>query len=130
MKTLLLVAFVAVSAVPLVAATGCDGCPLCHHGGPSSSAAVLAPTDAIHPMFTGCQSACGSKSHEDLAKARVQPVALGEVTFCPVSGAVFRATAQSTQRVVNGKTLYFCCEACAGWFDQNQPEVLARRGLG
>jgi YHS domain-containing protein len=128
MKTLLLVSFFAVSAVSLAAASGCD-CPFCHHGGPSSSAAALAPTDAIHPMFTGCQSACGSKSHEDLALAKVQPVALGDVTFCPVSGAVFRATGQSTQRVVNGKTLYFCCEACAGWFDQNQAEVLTRRGL-
>src|SRR5262245_52339698 len=100
-KTLLVVSGVVVSlsAVAVVAVFGRgESCTFCSHG--HAHEATLAPTDAVHVMFTGCQSACGSRSHEDAAQAHVQPAALGDITFCPVSGAVFKVTEQATKRVV------------------------------
>ena len=96
----------------------------------TSPAAALAPHEPVHVMFTGCSSACGSKSEGDRAQAKLQPDAKhGDLTFCPVSGAVFRIGDQSTVRQVSGKPLYFCCDMCAGYFDKNPAEVLAKRGL-
>jgi len=30
---------------------------------------------------------------------------------------------------VSGKTIYFCCEGCAGYFDVNRAHVAKTRGL-
>jgi YHS domain-containing protein len=30
---------------------------------------------------------------------------------------------------VNGKTVYFCCEGCARYFEANRQRVLEQRGL-
>jgi hypothetical protein len=32
-------------------------------------------------------------------------------------------------RVARGQRLFFCCEACAGFFSQHEVEVLTKRGL-
>lgn len=64
------------------------------------------------------------------ADAVQQPNArMGQKTYCPVSGVVFQVSPASIKREVNGKTLYFCCEGCAGWFDANPALVTATRGL-
>jgi YHS domain-containing protein len=130
-KTLLAVSAVVASlslgAVGVARYCPLGSCPFCQHD-PAKASAML-PTDPVHPMFLGCQKGCGTASADERARAHVQPAALGDVTYCPVSGAIFRVTAQSTRRVVDGKTLYFCCDACAGYFDGHQAEVLSRRGL-
>jgi hypothetical protein len=80
--------------------------------------------------FSGCQSACGSRSEADRSRARPQPrVSPGDVTYCPVSGAVFEVAASRPSRTVDGLTLYFCCDACAAYFDEHRAEVLDRRGI-
>lgn len=56
--------------------------------------------------------------------------AVGDHTHCPVSGALFEVNASSPRRIVDGKTLFFCCEACANYFSANSEHVLAVRGLG
>ena len=50
-------------------------------------------------------------------------------TYCPVSGVVFRVGDRPGRgkREVRGKTLHFCCEACAEYFSKNQERVIALR---
>ena len=60
----------------------------------------------------------------------VQPGATeNQRAYCPVSGVVFDVKASSARREVRGKTLYFCCEACAKYFSENEQRVSAARGL-
>jgi YHS domain-containing protein len=59
-----------------------------------------------------------------------QPKAkLGDKTYCLVSGVVFKIAESSIKREASGKTLYFCCEGCAGYFDANRERVLQARAL-
>jgi len=62
---------------------------------------------------------------------KTQPgAAIGERTYCPVSGVVFEVTASSAHREVAGRPVYFCCEKCAMYFSEHQDRVVAARGLG
>ena len=61
----------------------------------------------------------------------VQPGAqLGHLTYCPVSGVVFKVQPASAKRELDGKTIYFCCESCASYFSENRERVIAARKLG
>jgi YHS domain-containing protein len=51
----------------------------------------------------------------------------GDETYCPVSGVVFRVTPESARRESGGATRWFCCEACAGYFEKNAARVSAAR---
>jgi YHS domain-containing protein len=96
----------------------------------STATTPLAPSQPVDPAFTGCAKSCGSRSAKDRAEARAQPGAVpGDAVFCPVSGAVFRINDTTQNRESRGKTLYFCCEACALWFTAHESDVLAKRGL-
>lgn len=53
---------------------------------------------------------------------------LGQSTYCPVSGVVFEVKASSAHRELDGRPLYFCCEACAAYFSEHRERVLALRG--
>jgi YHS domain-containing protein len=46
-----------------------------------------------------------------------------------VSGVVFPISQTSVTRQVNGKTLWFCCEGCAGYFDEHRARLLELRKL-
>jgi hypothetical protein len=46
-----------------------------------------------------------------------------------VSGVTFTVGPQSVRRHLDGQTLYFCCEACAGYFDAHRARVIAARRL-
>jgi copper chaperone len=87
---------------------------------------VWEPVDAA---FSGCsEGVCGLRGRN--AQAVVQPGAkVGQLTYCPVSGAVFRIKESSRHADVHGRTLYLCCEACARYYADNQDRVLALRGL-
>jgi YHS domain-containing protein len=52
---------------------------------------------------------------------------MGDKTYCLVSGVAFQITPASIKREVGGKTLHFCCEGCAGYFDANQERVAKLR---
>jgi YHS domain-containing protein len=53
----------------------------------------------------------------------------GQLTYCPVSGVVFKVQAASARREVAGKPLYFCCETCAVYFSEHRARVLALRSV-
>ena len=51
----------------------------------------------------------------------------GQRTYCPVSGVVFRVQPASPRRQVGARSLYFCCEGCAGYFAEHADRVVAQR---
>jgi len=63
------------------------------------------------------------------ADAVVQPGAhQGQLTYCPVSGVMFRVQPTSAHRDMDGTPLYFCCESCANYFSAHRERVIAARG--
>jgi hypothetical protein len=103
----------------------------CREKATTTTTTPLEATDSVDPAFTACGASCGLHSARERKLARKQPGAgTGEVVFCPVSGAVFRVKEDSPHRTARGQLLYFCCEACAAFFTQNEAMVLERRGLG
>lgn len=64
------------------------------------------------------------RSADVISQPGAQP---GQRTYCPVSGVVFKVTSASPHREVDGKPFYFCCEACAAYFSQNEQRVFAMR---
>ena len=58
----------------------------------------------------------------------VQPGASpGQRAYCPVSGVAFDVKDKSAHRDLDGRKLYFCCEACAVYFTENRERVVAAR---
>jgi YHS domain-containing protein len=95
----------------------------------AAAVASVAPWEPVDEAFAGCAGACGALGEN--AEARVQPgVAAGELTYCPVSGAVFTITAASPTVDVRGQAYHFCCDACAAYFTASPDRVLAARRLG
>ena len=90
----------------------------------------LGPNEPVDARFSGCAMSCGAGPKVDRNAAHIQPGAeVGDLAFCVVSGAVFNVTGASPRRVVGGKTIYFCCEACARYFSEHSEEILQRRGI-
>jgi hypothetical protein len=90
----------------------------------------LALWEPVDSSFSGCAKSCGTGARGPRDDAHAQPGAkVGDLAYCPVSGATFRVREESAHRAVDGKVLYFCCEACATYFSSHQAEVLAKRSL-
>jgi YHS domain-containing protein len=96
----------------------------------ASSPEGLALWEPVDSSFAGCAKSCGLGKRGPRDDARTQPgAAIGDLAYCPVSGAVFTVKDASARRTVDGKVLYFCCEACATYFTSHEAEVLAKRGM-
>ena len=89
----------------------------------------LKPWEPVDASFNGCSEGfCGTRGKN--ARAVIQPGAkVGDYTYCIVSGAVFQIKESHFHTNVNGKTVYFCCEGCARYFEANRQRVLEQRGL-
>src|SRR5688500_6467120 len=81
---------------------------------PAAAAAAPAAAGAIEPWmpvnaaFAGCQGACGAAVTAPDPDVVAQPGAnIGQRTFCPVSGAVFRVEATHHHAEVGGQRLWF-----------------------
>jgi YHS domain-containing protein len=82
----------------------------------------------VNAAFAGCQGACGAAVTAPDPDVVAQPGAnIGQRTFCPVSGAVFRVEATHHHAEIGGQKLWFCCEGCMHYFEQHRAEVLAAR---
>jgi hypothetical protein len=97
----------------------------------SSPAAGLVPLwEPVDVAFAGCQGACGANADGPSSDVMVQPGAsIGERTYCPVSGAVFEVAADHPHVDVDGARLFFCCAACAQYFQAHRDQVLRARGI-
>jgi hypothetical protein len=92
---------------------------------------AVAAWEPIDPAFAGCQGSCGAHADHAIDGVVAQPAAaIGDRTYCPVSGAVFTIDAEHPHTVVGDRTIYFCCAACAAYFEANRDAIVASRGLG
>lgn len=97
---------------------------------PSMPRPSLAPATAIDSAFAGCQEGCSVEHEVDPASVVVQPTArVGDIAYCPVSGAAFAVTGASHRKQVGDVLLFFCCAACMHYFADNEERVLALRGI-
>jgi YHS domain-containing protein len=55
--------------------------------------------------------------------------AVDQKTYCPVSGVAFSVKELSVKRELDGKTIYFCCNGCAEYFDAHREHVIKKRGF-
>lgn len=76
-------------------------------------------------------SACGgAKANAKSDGAAAEPAAattaaaLPETATCPVSGEVFKPTAETKTATYNGKTYYMCCPGCAKKFAANPTQYV------
>ena len=87
-----------------------------------ASTPTAASVSGIDPAQSEvCKRTCATK--EPHAEQELVPAAqakVGDLTRCPVSGVVFRVSAESPQVEYSGKTLRVCCDGCAEKF-REQP---------
>ena len=96
----------------------------------SASTTDVATWEPVDESFAGCHGACGAHSEGLTAGAVVQPGAsVGDTTYCPVSGAVFRIDETHPHAPLGDRSLYFCCAGCATYFEEHRAEVLSARGI-
>ena len=95
----------------------------------SATAAACAPgtppatgTTSVDPAQSEvCKHTCAIKEpHGDRDVVPTAQAKVGDLTRCPVSGVVFRVSAESPQVEYSGKTLRVCCDGCAEKF-REQP---------
>jgi len=97
---------------------------------PRDPNAPLLAWEPVDQQFEGCGLTCGSRSKAAQLEAMQQPGAdVGTRVFCPVSGVAFKVKEDSAERNLDGHPVYFCCNQCAGYFDQHRDTVLSRRGI-
>jgi len=117
------------------ASAGESGCSASHGAtmaggvcGPSDEVAIVAngalTGHFLNRLSSACQSACGT-DQIDMTSVAAQPGAHpGEVTQCPVSGAVFTVRENHPGWSHAGTVYYTCCETCAGILAKNPERFL------
>jgi hypothetical protein len=91
----------------------------------SATAAACAPpaptavsANGIDPAQSEvCKHTCATKEpHADRDVVPAAQAKVGDLTRCPVSGVVFRVSAESPQVEHSGRKLRVCCDGCAEKF--------------
>ena len=96
----------------------------------ATRAEALRAWDSVDPAFAGCQGSCGAHADGPSEDVVPQPArAIGQRTYCPVSGAIFTIDDARPHAEVGGHTFYFCCAACAAYFEAHRDAVLRARGI-
>lgn len=91
---------------------------------------VLNPWEPVDEDYRGCEGACGTRATAASPDTTPQPgAAVGQLTYCLVSGVTIPVKEAGPRRVVNGALVYFCCEACAVYFSEHETTVSRARGL-
>ena len=70
----------------------------------------------------------GRKTQETKAALRkVTKEEVGKDAACPVTGEIFKVTAETGSASYKGKIYYFCCSACDAPFIENPEKYLAKK---
>ena len=71
------------------------------------------------PSF--CREACddAGRSFDETQVVPLKQAGLGDLTRCPVSGAVFRVSADTPRVEHSGRTHWVCCDGCAEKFRES-----------
>lgn len=60
-----------------------------------------------------CKQSCALKNYNSNAVVEMKEAQPGDLTICPVSGAVFKVVETSAFIEVEGKKYFTCCSTCA-----------------
>lgn len=85
------------------------------------SSVALESTDSLSQFDAGmsrvCQQACGVKEYDEADIVSAVDAEVGQITKCPVSGAVYVVKTSSPNLEYNGKSFHSCCPTCASIFE-------------
>lgn len=70
-------------------------------------------------MSSVCQEACGVSDYEEADITPIAEARVGDITMCPVSGAVYEVKENSPVLEHNGITYHACCGGCAEKFKED-----------
>ena len=63
-----------------------------------------------------CQVSCGVSNYEESDIVNIAEAKVGDITMCPVSGAIYKVKHSSPILEHKGKTFHSCCMGCADTF--------------
>ncbi len=70
-------------------------------------------------MSSVCQASCGVSDYDDSDIVGIAEAKVGDITMCPVSGAIYMVKESSPVLKHNGDTFYSCCAGCADKFKED-----------
>ncbi len=72
-------------------------------------------------MSKVCQQSCGVNDYSEGDVVGMVEAKTGDITTCPVSGAIYLVRKNSPELSHEGKTFHSCCQSCADIF-ANAPD--------
>ena len=70
-------------------------------------------------MSSVCQASCGVSDYENSDIVDIIKAEVGDVTMCPVSGAIYKVKKNSPIIEHDGETFHSCCDGCAKKFNDD-----------
>ena len=79
----------------------------------------LIATNAFDEGLRMCQMACGVTQYDEADVVAFTDAKIGDITQCPVSGAIYKVKENSPVLTYEGHEFFACCEGCAEKFKEN-----------
>jgi len=70
-------------------------------------------------MSSVCQASCGVDDFEDAEIVDIIEAKVGDITMCPVSGAIYKVKESSPMLEHDQETFHACCDGCAKKFEED-----------
>jgi len=70
-------------------------------------------------MSSVCQASCGESDYDKSDIVDIANAEIGDITMCPVSGAIYRVKESSPILEHAGESFYSCCDGCAKKFKED-----------
>ena len=69
-------------------------------------------------MHSVCQASCGVSEYDEDDIVEITEAEVGDITMCPVSGAIYQVKESSPILEHDGETFHSCCDGCAKKFKE------------
>ena len=70
-------------------------------------------------MSSVCQASCGVSDYDKSDIVDVADAEIGDITMCPISGAIYMVKESSPTLEHDGKAFHSCCNGCAKKFKED-----------
>ena len=70
-------------------------------------------------MHSVCQATCGESDYKKSDIVDITDAEVGDITMCPVSGAIYKVKEDSPTLEHGGETFHSCCDGCAKKFKED-----------
>jgi len=112
----------------ILSITACNNCEESDTAGHSCSKSCSETCSSTHShdddgnfdfaMSSVCQASCGVSDYEKSDIVDMAEAEIGDITKCPVSGAIYLVKESSPTLEHDGKTFHACCDGCARKFEE------------